>query len=411
MNIWCVSKYASLPSYGAGARLFYLAREFKKRGHEALLITSDANHLANFPETANRYNYENIDNLEVIWIKTKKYAKTASISRVLSWLDFELGLFFLKRNRLPKPDVILVSSLSIFSIVYGWVLKKRYKSKLVFEIRDIWPLTMLEEGGFSPWNPLVLLIGLLEKFGYKVADLIVGTMPRLDLHVEKVLGYPRSVFCSPLGFDEEAFQVSTDSKKNFVDSFPKNKIIVGYAGSMGVSNALDPFISCIEELNGNDDLHFMLIGGGDLRKQYEDRLSKNKNVTFLPKIHSKEVPLFLEHCDILYLSTHDSEIWKYGQSMNKFVEYMLSGRPIIASYSGYQSMLNDAGAGQFVPSNDSDQLKQAILTFSAMDYEERRVMGLKGKKWISANRSYTKLAEQYLAELASILDNHTLTVS
>lgn len=165
MNILCISKYASPPNYSKmPARLFILAKEFIKLGHNTTLITSDSNHFSTYPNTDNIYNFETVEGVSLCWIKTKKYIKTASLARVLSWFDFERKLFKLDLKKINKPDVIIVSSLSIFSIIYGYFLKKKFNSFLVFEIRDIWPLTMTEEGGFSKWHPLVLLIGFIEKF-------------------------------------------------------------------------------------------------------------------------------------------------------------------------------------------------------------------------------------------------------
>ena len=69
--------------------------------------------------------------------------------RILSWIDFEIKLWLMPKNILPKPDIVIVSSLSLFTILNGYCLKKRFGCKLVFEIRDIWPLTIIEEGGFS----------------------------------------------------------------------------------------------------------------------------------------------------------------------------------------------------------------------------------------------------------------------
>ena len=66
-------------------------------------------------------------------------------------------------------------------------MKWRYSSKLVFEVRDIWPMVLVENGGFSKFNPFVIGLQVIEWLGYKFSDEIVGTMPRLDIHVEKVI--------------------------------------------------------------------------------------------------------------------------------------------------------------------------------------------------------------------------------
>jgi glycosyltransferase involved in cell wall biosynthesis len=402
MNIWCISKYASVPKYGTASRLFYLTKGFISLGHKAVLITSDANQLAKYPETDKTYNYEEVDGTGVWWIRTKKYRKTASISRVLSWLDFERRLFQFDTRKLDKPDIIIASSLSIFTILYGIYLKRKFSARLVFEVRDIWPLTMTEEGGFAHWDPLVLLIGLIERMGYKHADLIVGTMPKLDMHVRNILGYERSFFCSPLGFNPDSYRELSPMGNPFDAVFPRNKTIIGYAGSMGITNALESFIGAIKLLENRTDIHFILVGDGDLRPAFERELSGYGNVTFLPKTTQGEVRYFLAKCDILYLSTKDSRIWKYGQSMNKIVEYMLSGKPILASYTGFPSMLNEAGCGRFIPTSSPDALRDAILELIALGQDELEKMGEGGRKWIWEHRTYPALAREYIDQLSNL---------
>jgi glycosyltransferase involved in cell wall biosynthesis len=400
MNIWLISKYASLPKYGTGARLFYLAKEFENLDHNSLLITSDSNHLAKFPSTNDRYNFETIEGTSVIWIKTKKYLKTASLGRILSWFDFEWKLFQMSTLNLGKPEVVIVSSLSIFTIFYGYYLKKKYNAFLVFEIRDIWPLTMTEEAGFNWYHPLVLFIGFIEKFGYKNADLIVGTMPRLDLHVKNILGHEQPFFCSPLGFNSDNYTNESQEVSNSRFGFPEDKIIIGYAGSMGITNALESYIDCIKILNNEyPHIHFVFVGSGDLKFKFEFDLKECSNVAFLPRITQSEVKYFLANCDILYLSTQDSKVWKYGQSMNKVVEYMLAKKPIIARYSGFPSMIDEANCGLIVNSNEVKDIYDAILSLSLKSPKERRDMGERGKDWIFKKRKYDKLAAEYLIEI------------
>lgn len=401
MNIWFISKYASPPKYAnVSSRLFFLSKEIIQLGHRVTLITSDANHFTNFPKSDKIYNYEDEDTVPFYWIKTKKYTKTASISRILSWIDFEFKLFFMNLKKIQKPDVIVVSSLSIFTIIYGFYLKRKFGCLLTFEIRDIWPLTMTEEGGFSKWHPLVLLIGFIEKFGYKNSDLIVGTMPKLDLHVEQILGYKKPFLCSPLGFDPQNYEKNDLNEGNPFDNvFPFGKTIVGYSGSLGITNALEPFIEAIKLMKEHTYIHFMIVGGGDLKNTFTEQLKSCTNVTFLDRIKQNEVKYFLEKCDILYLSTKSSKVWDYGQSMNKVVEYMLASKPIIATYTGFPSMINEAKCGVYIKSSSPNDIKNEILKFSSLPIDEKKLMGANGKKWMFESRTYAHLAKEYLNEI------------
>ncbi len=402
-TIWCISKYASPPKYGVGARLFYVAKEFSNLGAKTLLISSDANHLASYPATNEIYNSEQYGELEHVWIQTKKYARSASIKRFLSWLDFEKKLFRLPKVKYPNPDIVIISSLSLFTIVYGVRLKSKYKCKLVFEVRDIYPLTLTEEFGVSKWNPMVIFLGILEKFGYKRADLIVGTMPNLKQHVKERIGREKEVYYSPLGIHERWFRKMPTVNEEVDALFAKaGKFVVGYAGSMGISNALGSFVEAIKKLADDKDIYFVLVGAGDLKAEITKQLSNYDNVIIGPKIHQDDVPYFLSKCDVLYLSTHDSKIWKYGQSMNKLIDYMMAARPVIASYSGYPSMLNEAKAGMFIPTNDEAAIVRAVQYYKSMSKEERTKCGMRGRTWVEANHRYETIALKYYHKLLEL---------
>lgn len=398
MNIWFISKYASTAKYAkAPSRLFYIAKESKDLGHSVSFITSDSNHFASYPNVNKTYSFEVEDGIPVCWVKTLKFEKTASIRRVLSWIDFEIKLFFFPKRKFSQPDIVYISSLSIFTIIYGYYLKRRFNSLLIFEIRDIWPLTMTEEGGFSKWHPLVLLIGMIEKFGYKRADLVVGTMPKLDLHVKNIIGSEKLFYCLPLGFNPDNY--ANESAKMMEDTFeisvPEDKVIVGYAGSMGITNALEPFIKAIKLMDSYNNIHFVLVGSGDLKNGFVKELEGCNNVTFLDRIPQDKVKDFLNYCDILYLSTQNSKVWKYGQSMNKVVEYMLAGKPIIASYNGYPSMIDEAKCGVFIKDNDPENIKSEIIKIALLTKEELIKIGESGRNWIWQNRQYSQITKSF----------------
>ena len=85
--------------------------------------------------------------------------------------------------------------------------------------------------------------------------------------------------------------------------------------------------------------------------------------------------------------------------MNKVVEYMLAGKPIIASYSGYETMINEANCGTFVKNRDFKDLAKLIIKYSKREKEELFTLGQNGKKWIINNRSYSVLAKEYIKRM------------
>jgi len=394
--IWYISKYATPLKYGFGSRHFYLAAEFAKQGHKVVIISSNANHLSQIPSFDRRYTKEIIDGVETWWIDTIKYKGANSFRRILSWIDFELKLLLMPVKNLPQPDVVICSSLSLFTILNGYIFKMRFKCKLIFEVRDIWPLTIVEEGGFNRWNPFVMFLAWVEKFGYRHADLIVGTMPNLIEHVKNICGDCLNCQCIPFGYDPALYNAQEPLPAGYEEKYiPKNKFIVGYAGSIGITNALEPLLRCAEEMKDNQGIHFLLLGDGDLLEAYKSRVSRLINITFLPKVEKSQVQQFLKHCHVLYFSVHDSKVWQYGLSLNKLIDYMLAGKPIIASYSGYPSMVNEAQCGIFVPANDVATLMRAIHEYSNMPKERLAQIGERGRAWLLQNRPYEKIAVDY----------------
>jgi glycosyltransferase involved in cell wall biosynthesis len=108
------------------------------------------------------------------------------------------------------------------------------------------------------------------------------------------------------------------------------------------------------------------------------------------------VQAVLARCDLLYFSVHVSKVWRFGQSLNKVIDYMLAGKPVVASYTGFPSMINEAGCGSYVPAGDVPALRREVERYAHMLASERAEMGARGRAWILANRQYPKLAEDYL---------------
>jgi glycosyltransferase involved in cell wall biosynthesis len=405
MRILIISKYASSYENGFESRFFALSRRFVKLNHEVNIISSDSSHFGHYPEYNKIYNFSKIDDINVLRIKTTKYKKSISLLRVLSWIDFEIKLFFAPLKKVQKPDIILVSSLSLITILNGLILRKKFKAKLIFEIRDIWPLTMVVEGGYSKWNPFIILLSIVEKMGYKYADIVIGTMPNLKQHVFNVTNN-KKIKCDyvPFGYDQDFFKSNNKSVLELRNKFniPNDKFIIGYAGSIGLSNGLDAIIECTKLMQGNPKFHFVFLGKGGMVEEYKSKTSEQSNIQFIPSVERSEVSDFLQACDILYFSSLKSEIWEYGWSPNKLIDYMMSGRMVLASYSGYQSMINEAKSGIFIPAEDPFAIQDSLLEIISMSNEERIKMGSSGKKWIQENRNWDDVAKVYLNIMTSL---------
>lgn len=388
-----------MPGYGSNPRWFELGKRLAKNGHNIEIITSDSNHGSSFRVKNGKLDCFARDNVTFSILKTYQYKKTASVARVFSWFAFDCRLFRYKRH--IKTDVVIISSLSLTSILFGLYLQTFKKAKLVFEVRDIWPLTLSAEGRFSRCHPLYIYLRGLEIWGYKAADLIVGTMPNLKQHVIESGVRKNDAFfhtCG-IGIDPERAKMVPD----FV--FPKSvrqnlkdKIVVGYCGSIGLTNNLKDFIQYIKT-NTSPDVAFVIAGDGADKEGYEKQLAGYKNIYFLGSIAPQDVQSLLRSCDILFLATMPSKVWEYGQSMNKIVDYMLAGKFIVAQYEGYPSMINEADCGVFTTGNKLGDCFNDVFNMSVSD---RDAKGANGRRWLLENRSYDHLTDMYIGKINQI---------
>lgn len=397
--VWYICKYGSTPTWGKVAiRGYLILREMARMGHQAVLITSDSNHLFPVEDLGGPVMTEDADGVTARWVRTHKYKAAHSLGRILSWLDFEWKLWRLNTDDLPRPDVVIVSSLSLLTIFNGLRLRRKYGCRLVFEVRDIWPLSIIELAGFSPRNPAIMALQWIEKMAYRRADLVVGTMPNLKQHVDEILGDRHApVTCIPFGYDPDMIEKARPLPEGWAERHvPKDKFVICHAGTIGIANALEVLLECARVMKDDPRVHFLMVGDGYLRPRFEAETADLPNVSFTGRVAKDEVQAVLSRCDVTYFSVPPLKIRQYGLSLNKIQDYMVAGKPILCSYTGYPTMIDESGAGLIAPAGDVEALRTRILELLAMSPEERAQMGHCGREWLMANRSYRRLAKDYL---------------
>jgi len=280
MKIIYVSKYTILPEFGSPTRQYFLSKALAEMdGNEVMLIGSRST-LGDVPDIHGLYQKRTEDRLQMVTLNGPKINLGFNFNRLKSWWIFEKNLIrFRSSIRGFKPDRILVSSLSILTFLSGVYLKRWLKRPLIIEIRDIYPLTLLEVGGYSKRHPAVLLLSWVEKFGYSNADMIISTLPNAKEHIASVIDKPFRFKWIPMGVDTEYFNIATGV--TVPDINPQNKFIVGYAGTLGKANALDELFEAAVDLEkSNPGIEFVFIGDGPMKSEYVQRYGSLSNVRF-----------------------------------------------------------------------------------------------------------------------------------
>jgi glycosyltransferase involved in cell wall biosynthesis len=108
--------------------------------------------------------------------------------------------------------------------------------------------------------------------------------------------------------------------------------------------------------------------------------------------------------DVLINTWLDRPLYRYGISPNKWIDYMMAEKPLLVSFSGFDTIIKEADCGFVVPAEDKNALAKKIIFLSGMEKKELKRMGENGKKYLLANLTYEKLSEELNNSLIEIIN-------
>ena len=402
-TIWIINQYSSTPETGVGGRHYYFAKSLAQLGYEVYLVGAAFTHLLREPPVLeNNFKVEPIaDNFNFVWVKMPTYAEAHSKKRIANWFSFAWKITKLK-NILPKPDVILYSSPSLVGYLGAEKLARDLSVPLAFEVRDIWPLTLCELGGYSESHPFIRLLQWIEDRAYKNSDFVLSNLKNSYEHMQSRGMKPEKFAWVPNGFLKEEVESAQPLEQSTLNQIPKDKFIVGYAGTLGIANALDSFIRAANKLKAYSEIAFVLVGNGKLKQGLQQQVEELglTNVYFVDAIPKRQVQSLLKFFNVCYIGLTKDPLFRFGVSPNKLFDYLYAGKPILyAIDSGRYTPVTDSQSGIQIEPENVKQIVDGVLKLYNMSPEEQAVMGSNGHQEAVQSYEYGSLTKK----LASIL--------
>lgn len=411
MNIWIINHYATDPSVGRSARHFELAKQLIKAGHRVTIFAADNHHaLLKSPSNGEAITIRTDEQVKFVYLKTPPYTKNG-VSRVRNVLGFSWSLLGVKRNSsLGKPDVVIGSSVHPFAAWSAQRLAKHFSVPFCFEVRDLWPQTLIDMGILGDKNPVSVGLRWLEHYLYKRAEKIIVLLPFAHEYIER-FGIPRSkVLYLPNGVDIEQFPIKAAANE------PKH-LTVMYIGSHGQANSLDSLLDAAALMKSRESdmdakLRWRFIGDGTEKTRLQSRASSEElDISFEPSVSRADVPELMQQADILILNLMDLATYTYGISLNKLFEYLASAKPIVFGCDARNNPVADAGAGITVAPGNAAELANAVVSIANLSAEERNTLGVNGRNYVDSEHSFASLGMKLNALLADLGTGPTRKVS
>jgi len=415
VKILYVSQYFP-PEMGApAARASELSRHWFRMGHEVTVLTGFPNHPTGVVPLEWRSRLHRLRDMETVdgvrvertWLWPLPNRKAHE--RIRSYTSFFLSSA-LRGLELPKPDVVIGTSPQLLVALSGWWLARRHRIPFVFEVRDLWPESLSAVGAGGEGTLLHRTLGGIAGFLYRRADRIVVVTPAFKDHLIKNWQVQASkIAIVENGVETDLFRPAdvpparAELARQGINA--DGRFLVCYIGTMGMAHGLETLIAAAEKLRSLlPQCLFLLIGEG-AEKQRIMQLARERgldNVKFLGEQPRRHIPALVSAADVCLVMLKKSDIFK-TVIPTKLLEYMACERPVIVGVDGQaRSIVEAAQAGIFVPPEDSGALVQTIYAL-AQSAEERRRMGLNGRKYILANLSRESTARAYVAILDDLL--------
>lgn len=380
-NILIINHYAGCPKYGEENRHYLIGKELLKRGYQVCIIASSVSHLRKTPKVAE----ETIDGIHFQWIKTPKYKKYG-FGRFANMALFSIKLFFKEINVIP--DFVIVSSPSPFPILNALKIKNKFRSKLIYEIRDIWPKSIVELGMARTKHPIVKFIDWLDSKAIKKSDVVLSPLQNIQLYLDEKGYGDKEVIIIPNGISSNARPSKIIQKRGTERGEEIRR--VGYGGSISASNSVMNLLRAAKILK-DEKIFFEVVGDGSSFEDVKEFVKKNtlSKVFLHGRLSKEEMVQKLGKCDFLYKGNPPKEIYKYGVSSLKLPEYLLLKKPVIdASYDS--EVVKGAQCGVVVGSENACELAKGIKNAADLSQSELNAMGQRGFEFAMNNYVYEK---------------------
>ncbi|MCE9662463.1 glycosyltransferase family 4 protein [Halomonas sp. M5N1S17] len=411
-HVWILNHYAKHPETAGGARHFQLARHLPAHGWRATLIASSVDHPSGFQRLAENepMRLETSGGVPFLWLRTAAYRGNGG-GRIQNMLQYAWQAIRPSRLKaLDRPDLIIGSSVHPFAALSGWWLARRHGVPFIFEVRDLWPQTLIDMGRLREGSLTTRCLRALEDFLYRRARRVLTLLPRAEEYI-----VPRGVPAEHVvwlsnGVDLGDYpDVSPPQPRP-----PEMPLTLMYFGSHGEANGLDVLLEAMGQVKaahgvGNVPVRLRLIGDGPSKDALQRQASglglDGRWVSFEPAVPKREIPLLAREADAFVITVRDlPQLYRFGISMNKLFDYMAAARPVIIASAAVNDPVAEAQAGITVKPEDPAALAEAITRLVALSPEARARMGWAGREHMEAAYDYRILAGRLAGVMNDVMD-------
>ena len=391
MNILLITIYYPPVISSLSTMMQELAEELTLRGHKVTVATAKPQDDLNLSLEARQKTFDTFSiekDVRVIRVSTPPLKNKKYFLRGL--IQLMLPYFFLKQIKKfvdEKIDAVIVSSPPLPLATLGSKIRKRYRSKYILCVQDIFPQNAIDLGVMKN-KLLIKFFEHVEKSAYRSSDIMTShTQTSRKFLIEKKNVPSDKIFYISNWIDVTSYINARKTGLYRKKYGLEDKFIFLFAGVIGPSQGLDVLINAVAEAKDiPDDICILIVGEG----AEKDRLMRMKaeyslsNIVFEPFVSLEEYPKLVKDVDagIVCLSSLN----KTPVVPGKVLGYMASSVPVVAllnKESDGHMIIEEAECGYSIA---SDAYAEEISNLILQIYNEKdklKQYGENGLKYIS----------------------------
>jgi glycosyltransferase involved in cell wall biosynthesis len=400
-RIWYIHPAAGGPGLGRYDRPFHLSKHWQKQGLLPTVISPSYHHLMDEPMQSGPCR---IQGVSYHFLSTPYYSDN-SWGRLRNTLTFAVRLAVAGENlvsRYGMPHAIIFSSPTPYGFLSAYRLAKRYTAVCIFEVRDLWPASLIELCDMSPSHPMVILTRWVERFAYKKANKVVSLLPGTLGYMKEAGLEPQKWHYIPNGIEHHEIEEVCPEHQCFSvvrkwrdDGFN----VVVYAGALGRPNNIEPLIHALKEAKQTGvKIKAIIVGRGELYDRLRGVISDLglvDDVAMFGQIPKIAVKHLFEVCDAGYISLRPAPLLRFGVSPNKLFDYMAAKLPVISAVATEHDIVARANCGISVNPSNVDDIAGALIEFCSLSRHKRNELGVNGRQYVLSQHSYSTLSKLY----------------
>ena len=393
------------------ARVSELAHRWAQAGHDVTVLTGFPNHPDGIIRPEHRRQFrrlifrERIQSVNVVRSWLLPFPNRKPLERMLNYSSF-FASAAISGSFLDIPDAVIASSPQLLVGLAGWWISRLNRVPFIFEVRDLWPESLVAVGVGNANSPLHRMLGKIAGFLYRRADHIVVVTPafreflisRWNVPPGKISvvrnGVETGTFCPR--FPDFNLRKSLDGE---------GKFIVSFIGTLGLAHGLDTLLAAAERLQQTEPgILFLVVGAGADRERITGLAQARgiTNIRFVPQQLREKVPDYIAISDACLVLLKKSEVFE-TVIPTKMLEFMSCARPVILGVAGQaREIMERSRAGIWIEPENLQELCEAIVKLRNEDWL-RESLGRNGREYIIRNLSRERTADEYLEVLSEVI--------